>query len=463
MPLQARSGGVVITPDRPSLTDDCVLGLDPDSLLGTFNRSRVLSPADVHVAKTLARLAGEANEGVVLAVALAVRAPRFGHVYADLTTVREVAAIRRGRRERAVGALAWPEPAAWLEAVAASPLVAVVEGEARSDGVGTNDGSSGDGARPLVLEGTALYLDRHWRDERAVAADLAARASGATPSEDASEERPVAAAVSVPGEMAAILARLFPGDAAEQRAAAATALMGRLAVIVGGPGTGKTTTVARSLAVLFEVAEAGGGSPPLVALAAPTGKAAARMAEAVRHEAALLPVADAVREKLMALEAKTVHRLLGSFPGGGTRFRHNAANLLPHDVVVVDETSMLSLWLIARLAEAVRSDARLVLVGDPEQLTSVEAGVVLADVAGPAGRIATAAPAAAEARAALSGVPEPPCALSATPPTAIGDCVAPLRTNHRFSGALAEFAEAVRVEDAGRALAALRAGDPGLQ
>ena len=158
----------------------------------------------------------------------------------------------------------------------------------------------------------------------------------------------------------------------------------RLAVVAGGPGTGKTTTVARIAALLAEQAAAAGVPAPLVALAAPTGKAAARLEEAVHDEARSLDVAADVRDALLALEASTLHRLLGRRRASHSRFRHHRGNRLPHDVVVVDETSMVSLSLMARLVEAVRPDARLVLVGDPGQLSSIEAGAVLGDIVGPA-------------------------------------------------------------------------------
>ena len=168
-------------------------------------------------------------------------------------------------------------------------------------------------------------------------------------------------------------------------AAAAAAVRRRFAVVAGGPGTGKTTTVARIVALLAEQAAARGDAPPLVALAAPTGKAAARLEEAV-HEEARQARRRARRSAtaLLALEASTLHRLLGWRPGSHSRFRHHRGNRLPHDVVIVDETSMVSLSLMARLVEAVRPDARLVLVGDPGQLTSIEAGAVLGDIVGPA-------------------------------------------------------------------------------
>ncbi len=152
-------------------------------------------------------------------------------------------------------------------------------------------------------------------------------------------------------------------------------------VVAGGPGTGKTRTVARLLAAAFQVAIDEGRTLE-VALAAPTGKAAARMTEAVRNEVAAAGLADELAAPLLATEASTIHRLLG--PTGGLEFRHDHDDPLTADVVVVDEASMVSLPLMARLLDAVRPDARLVLVGDPYQLASIEAGAVLGDVVGPA-------------------------------------------------------------------------------
>ena len=181
------------------------------------------------------------------------------------------------------------------------------------------------------------------------------------------------------------LARMLAGpDDGGQRRAAATAVLRRFAVVAGGPGTGKTTTVARIVALLAEQAAAAGAAAPHVALAAPTGKAAARLEEAVHAAARELDADDAVREQLLALGGVTLHRLLGWQPRTHSRFRHHRGNRLPHDVVVVDETSMVSLSLMGRLVEAVRPEARLILVGDPGQLTSIEAGAVLGDIVGPA-------------------------------------------------------------------------------
>jgi exodeoxyribonuclease V alpha subunit len=348
---------------------------------------------------------------VALAAALAVRAPRVGHVLADLATVRETATAD-AEDEADLSGLPWPALELWAEHVSSSPAVSVGDG-------GPDD-------RPLRLVGTGLYLDRYWRDEVFVAGDLIVRSSA----------QPLSAEEDL---LADGLARLFPHDLGGlQRRAAEIAVRRHLSVIAGGPGTGKTTTVARLLALLEEQAAVSGQPPLLVALAAPTGKAAARMAEAVHAEGRVLDVDEEVRARLLTFGASTVHRLLGRHPASASRFRHNRDNPLPHDVVIVDETSMMSLPLMARLLEAVREDARLVLLGDQEQLASVEAGAVLGDIVGPAA-------------AGLAG-------SSAGGP--VGECITVLKTNHRFRGPLAELANAVRAGNEDAVLAALSAGGP---
>ncbi|MBV8943939.1 MAG: exodeoxyribonuclease V subunit alpha [Solirubrobacterales bacterium] len=339
--------------------------LGATGLLRAFNDSGLLSAADVHVAARLAELGEEEADAVRLAVALAVRGPRLGHVFVDLATIRETANVE-SEEPVDLSALPWPEPGAWLAAVRSSQLVAIGE-----------EDPAAEVDRPLRLIGTRLYLDRYWREERAVAADL----NGLT-------------------------ARRC------------------LSVIAGGPGTGKTTEVARMVAELVEQAAAEGSRPPLIALAAPTGKAAARLQEAVHDEAARLPLGEEIRTWLMDLRASTVHRLLGRRPGSHSRFAHHRVSRLPHDVVIVDETSMVSLSLMARLVEAVRPEARLVLVGDPGQLTSIEAGVVLGDIVGAAGR-------------------------------AVAEGIVVLERVHRYGGGIAKLADAVRRGDADATMAAL--------
>jgi len=369
-----------------------------DGPLRTFNEAGALSAADVHVALRLGRLGSESDERVLLAAAFAVRGPRLGHVCVDLASVRE-SVIVEGDVPVDLQGLPWPAVDEWVAAVAGSGLVAV--------------GADRDLHRPLRFVGSRLYLDRYWREEQQVARDLLARAGAEVVDE--------------------WLGRLFvsDGDVDDelQRDASRVAATRHLAVVAGGPGTGKTTTVARILALLHAHADAVGAPPPLVALAAPTGKAAARLEEAVHDEARRMDVSDEVRARLLAVSASTLHRLLGWKPRNRARFRHDRTNRLPHEVVIVDETSMVSLSLMARLLEAVRPTARLVLVGDPEQLASVEAGAVLGDVVGPA-----------------------------APGAPLSPSIVVLRRVHRFGGAIASLATAVQDGDASRVLDVLRAG-----
>lgn len=394
--------------------------------LRAFNDAGILSTSDVHVALRLARLSGASDEVVSLGAAFAARAPRLGNVCVDLATIHDTADADTDTPVD-LGALPWPDPTSWARRMAGSPIVGL--------------------DRPLHLEGTTLYLDRLWADESLVAAELRGR----------SESPALAVDLDLLREG---LGDLFDDDA-DQRMAGATAVLRRLAVIAGGPGTGKTTTVARVLALLEAQAMVAGARAPLVALAAPTGKAAARLEDAVRHGADDIGIDQERRERLQALTGRTVHRLLGFNPGNRTRFRHDRLNRLPHDIVVVDETSMVSLSLMARLLEAVRSDARLILVGDPEQLASVEAGAVLGDIVGPAA-LGPAMPASArEELADVTGVEV--SVEEDTPDAAFGQGIVVLRNVHRHGLAIAALARAIRQEDADEAMAILRRGDSNVQ
>ncbi len=399
-------------------------------LLREFNDVGLLSTADVHVATRIAELVGEESEPLRLATALAVRGPRLGHVLVDLATIRDTASIESDEPVD-LSALPWPPAQDWIEALAESAMVAVGEQDPRSD-------------RPLRLLETRLYLDRYWREERRVAADLQELAAGDPPD--------VQMDVLAEG-----LRRLFSGDSdLRQRLAAAAAVLHRFAVVAGGPGTGKTTTVARIVALQAGQAAGYGWRPPLVALAAPTGKAAARLQEAVHEEAVKLPVSQEIRTLLLALGASTLHRLLGWRPGSHNRFAHDRENRLPHDVVIVDETSMVSLSLMARLVEAVRADARLILVGDPGQLTSIEAGVVLGDIVGPAAEELRISSAARARLVAVTGSQ----VLAEDPPAGvrIGDGIVVLDCLHRYGGGIAKLAQAIRRGDGDATVDALSSG-----
>ena len=409
---------------------DSSLVIGPDDQLIEWNRAGVLAPSDVHTAKRLARLVGETDPMVTLAVALAVRAPRFGHVSVDLNSVRDVAGAElRDGADPALDSLPWPSPAPWRARVAASRLVAVTppgssdyhDADTPPGASDYQDPDSAESARPLRLVESALYLDRYWREQLAVGKDLLQRCTR-TPPETVSTPSPAIT------------------DADQLRAVAASERR-YLSVIVGGPGTGKTTTVGWLLALLFDQAITDGGRAPMVGLAAPTGKAAARLEQAVRSSATAMAssaaVSTSVASQLEALRGSTLHRLLGARAGSG-RFRYHRGMRLPHDVIVVDEASMISLTMMARLLEAVRPDARLVLVGDPDQLVSVEAGAVLADVV----RLG---------RSTGTDVSLPAAPLARN--------VSILRTNHRSSGALASLAVAIREGDEDAALSTLSSGD----
>ncbi|WP_102141909.1 exodeoxyribonuclease V subunit alpha [Mycobacterium hubeiense] len=345
--------------------------------LAEFDEAGVFEPADVHVARRLTALAKDSDESVALAVAFAVRALRGGSVCVDLRSVAEQVGMPE---------LPWPSPDDWLTAVRASTLA---------------------DKQVLRLFDDLLYLDRYWREEEQVCGDVLTLLSS-----------------SLPGAVPS-LERLFPAGWEEQREAADVALSQSLTVLTGGPGTGKTTTVARLLALLAEQASLEGRPPLRIALAAPTGKAAARLLEAVQLEVDKLDAVD--RDRLPELSASTLHRLLRTRPDNSSRFRHHRENRLPHDVIVVDETSMVSLTLMARLLEAVRPDSRLLLVGDADQLASVEAGAVLADLVDGLG-----------ARKDVR--------------------IAALATSHRFGESIGALASAIRDGDADRVVEVLRAG-----
>jgi exodeoxyribonuclease V alpha subunit len=302
---------------------------------------------------------------------------------------------------------------------------------------------------PLVLEGDLLYLRRYREYERRLAAGL----------------KRIARQEIVTGDLATLaplFAQLFPKaqDDGGQARAAALALVRNLLLVTGGPGTGKTTTLARLLVLLVAQHRALGDAPPRIALAAPTGRAAERMAQSM-----LKAIEDMRRQGIdpalldaLPTRARTLHRLLGSIPDR-PRFRHDAEHPLAYDVVVVDEASMVDLPLMCKLVDAVPHSA-LILVGDPDQLPSVEAGDVLAAIVQAAGE-GDALPAALDAQLApLLGPPATGDLFSAGNASALAGHRVHLRRGWRQSSALelAPLADAVRAGDGERALALLQAG-----
>ncbi len=298
--------------------------------------------------------------------------------------------------------------------------------------------------QPLVLDGRRLYLHRHWREETWIATALTARMEAVQVDPAWLRRR-----------LDTLFGRLAPQDAAYgQRLAVAMALTRRLAVLTGGPGTGKTTTVIRLLALLLEQAP-----QTRIALAAPTGKAAARMAESIAAQiGALQGVSEPVRAHIPRTAA-TLHRLLG-WRGGS--YTHDRENLLPLDCLIVDESSMIDQGLMASVLAALPETARLILLGDREQLASVEAGSVLGDITGRGAPLALSRRRARQLAAVMGGpLPEHLVAPEAPP---IADHIAWLRHSHRFArgGGIGRLAHAVNQADVEAVEALMDAGDPEL-
>jgi exodeoxyribonuclease V alpha subunit len=318
-----------------------------------------LGALDEHFARSLGQISGESRPEVLLAAALASQRVSEGHVCLELASL--VATLPLPKDTEADEAPIWPELSRWLELLRSSPLVA-------------RDGET----TPLVLDAAGrLYLRRYHRYEQQLGLAILERLKAPVPVHDLRL-------------LARGLARCFPDTAKSaqlglfaqfdrQREAARLAVELPFVVISGGPGTGKTHTVVKLLALLIEQALARGKPAPRMHLMAPTGKAAARLNHSIARARDGL---DAPAEVLAAIttNAGTIHRALGARPGG--EFRHGPGAPLPTELVVVDEASMVDLALMSRLFGAIPADARVILLGDQNQLASVEAGAVLGDLCG---------------------------------------------------------------------------------
>jgi len=345
-----------------------------------------LGPLERALLASLQRLDPNASPVVLASAALLCMALDQGDVCLPLARLA-------GQRPWPEHDLRLPSLGEWQAQLEASPLV----------------GGDGDFA-PLILEQDRLYLARYQAYERQLATQLLQRAADRPEVDEA--------------QLSESLTRLFAFNTQQpdwQRLAAAQAVRRRLAVISGGPGTGKTTTVVRLLAALLEQP---GSTSLAIGLAAPTGKAAARMAEAIRSAKAQLPVSEAIKAALPD-EARTLHRLLGS-RGDSPQVRHHAGNPLALDVLVVDEASMVDLALMAKLLDALPTSARLILLGDKDQLCAVEAGAVFAELC--EGRGFDSQAASELQRITGQQVPV------TQPGSQLGDAVVLLTHSHRFAG-----------------------------
>ncbi|KCX00703.1 exodeoxyribonuclease V subunit alpha [Xanthomonas arboricola] len=438
------------------------------TLFNALIKADALRPLDLAFAQSLQRLAPDTDPQVLAGAALASLAVTSGHAGLDPSRAGMLLDTREGP------APALPDPTDWQRTLAASRWV---------DQPNPQDPAAAD--CPLVLERDLLYLRRYREYERRLALGLQRIAAQSPPPFDAATLAPLFAQLfpqasslpmgegarragegtglpepSVDQEGAAPLAPSHHPD--RQAQAAALALRRTLLLVTGGPGTGKTTTIARLLLLRIAQAHASNTPAPRIALAAPTGRAAERMAESLRLAVtrAIAGGIDPALADALPSGASTLHRLLGVIPDS-PHFRHHADNPLPLDLIVVDEASMVDLPLMCKLVEAVADGTQLILLGDADQLPSVEAGDVLAAILQAAGPGDALQPQDAQALQALLGN-----APGDTTPTAshggglAGHRVHLLRGYRQADDfALAPLAAAVRAGDADTALALLRSGE----
>jgi exodeoxyribonuclease V alpha subunit len=316
-------------------------------ILYRLSNSGILSHIDVHFALFACNLSGADMPELSLAAALVRSHTRQGDICLDLSALAGRQMVDETDGEAPV---IFPDLRLWSEKLMGSDVV----------------GSPGD-YKPLILENKyRLYLFRYW-DYQEKLADLIRKRISAN-------DVTIDCAMLKDG-----LERLIPGEGTDdinwQKIAAFTAVTKKLCIITGGPGTGKTATIAAILALLLEQDEL---NRIRIALAAPTGKAAARLQESIEITKKHLRCSDSIK-RAIPTETSTIHRLLGTIPHS-PYFRYNSSNKLDIDVVVIDEASMVDLALMSKLVQALPMESRLILLGDKDQLASVEAGAVLGDI-----------------------------------------------------------------------------------
>ncbi|MBN2692358.1 MAG: exodeoxyribonuclease V subunit alpha [Burkholderiaceae bacterium] len=462
------------------------LATDPHSqsllaVFGLWAERGVLRRLDVALARFIAELCPQVTPQVLMAVVVLADLEGRGHTCVLLEDLpQHIAALQ----ERAARAAAPPVLQAnftnWEDGLRALRACSAV----------FEEGTKPDSGAPLVLNAMRLYLRRYWDYESRVAAAVQQRLLPQTPVDvevaaaalsqlfAAGQENPQTAG---PSQIALTpTVNAPPAEVAPdwQKLACALALRGRLAILTGGPGTGKTYTAARLLALLFATAAHPAGLR--VALAAPTGKAAARLKQSIDQALQTLPAIPGVPDLSQRIgAARTLHSLLGARPDT-RRFARNAAHPLEVDVLLIDEASMVHLEMMAAILDALPPAARLILLGDKDQLASVEAGAVLGELCADADG-GHYQPETARALAQISGQHIPPSMIdsqenagspqvfltptgggSASRPrgrskgSALAQHVVMLRQSRRFGGSIGQLASAVHAGDADKAMDLLR-------
>ncbi len=354
------------------------------------------SEIDIHFARFMKRLAGLSSQDLYFASALVSMATGEGHVCLNLADMAEKSFVI----DTCVDSEEYTAPPLeqWEEILLSSNVA----------------GRPGD-YMPLVIDDShRLYLYRYWEYERVLADSISMRASGTVKDIDFNKLREG-------------ISLLFPstGDRETnwQRIAAFVSVMKRLCIITGGPGTGKSTVIAKVLALILMQ-----NKNVRIGLAAPTGKAAVRMEQAIRHVKEDLCVPDTIKDAILS-RTNTVHRLLGSI-SGSPYFQHNTENPLDLDILVLDEASMVDLPLMSKLVQAIPTKCRFIILGDKDQLASVEPGSVLGDMCG--GKTEPGfSDDLCRAYSQITG-DKMPVARSRPDMPSIGDCVVELRKTYRF-------------------------------
>jgi len=382
----------------------------------------MFSNLDIHFASFIDALDGKNVPELYLASALVSNSRSQGHICLDL---KGVAGKYLFDGEDGTP-FTCPDLTAWLEKLRQCSVI----------------GKPGE-FKPLILDNDSkLYLYRYWDYQQKLANLIKDRIAEA-------EEEIIFEMIKK--RLDQYFSPTSNDEIDWQRVAAVTAFQKKFCVISGGPGTGKTTTIAKIIAFLLEQSES---NPPRIALAAPTGKAAARLQEAIKNTKNQLNCSDRIKE-LIPEQASTIHRLLGTIPRS-PYFRYNAQNLLPVDILFVDEASMVDLALMSKLVQALPATCRLILVGDKDQLASVEAGAVLGDICDTGNEHYYSKHCYSQLKA-LAGFDcsnQPP--IESEP--GIQDCIIQLKKNYRFSDASATGATSrlVNAGDGDGALAILK-------
>ena len=349
------------------------------AIINWFKKQGIFAGSELAVIEVIQRRLFISDELVLVAAALAVWAHRNGHpcVYLDALQEQLSEALSKDEDSSKVDLL--PQSAAVISALQSSTqVVRIVD----STNLGTYLSACAD-VRPLVLFENRLFTQRQFADELSIAEQLAVRAKRKSSlTVDMAQINRIVPTPSADDEEAKIV-----GDTGIANRAAQSVVSNCLTVLTGGPGTGKTHTLTRCLAVLLSVHEHH-LEDVSIALVAPTGKAATRAKELLNNfisdeqnsAAHSVGVSEKVLNALSRIEPKTIQRVLGSKNRMHTRFEHDHSVHLPQDIVIIDEMSMVASYLMARLLEAIRPDATILLVGDQAQLESVESGSVLRDI-----------------------------------------------------------------------------------